>query len=492
MSIVLKRNLVLWTVNILIGVHILLWHYFHKWGLGTISPQGGLDVFVDGVITGSAIFTVVLVVLTVACGRLACGWLCHFAAFQETSAAALKKLKVDVRPRHSRASVLRYLFLVLLLVVPVHSLLTKGLPRFNELSLNRVEVFTPDLPRGWVFVATILVSALLITGLFGSRPFCRYLCPWSLILRFFDRVSPTRIRQRRDCQACRTCSDNCPMGIDVQAEIATSGRVRSTECIRCLTCTNGCPNEALVYSGRRTGYERTGTLPLPGSNFTWVVDGLLIGLGVVLAFVFNYKLDNFQGWLGAAWGISLGLCLVRTVTARSWRDRLPSLVVGLALLATVVWIVLFPTQSQLYKAGETLLARRQPVRAEQVLRQAIALSPHSSRSFNARNDLARALEAQGKWDEALAVYQEMLGQKPYYAAETEHKIGLLYTKRADFQSAVEHYRRAVAKRPRWAVARWNLGIALRNTGDEVGATQEMTAALRLDPSLASAVSTPHN
>ena len=102
-SVTTKRNLVLWAVNVLIAVHILLFHRMGKFGLGTISPQGGLDILVDGIITGSAIFTLILVILTIACGRLACGWLCHFAAFQETSSALQKRLgRPGRRPRVPR------------------------------------------------------------------------------------------------------------------------------------------------------------------------------------------------------------------------------------------------------------------------------------------------------------------------------------------------------------------------------------------------------
>ena len=166
MSITTKRILVLFSVNVLMAVHLLAFYHFRAYGLGTISPQGGLDILVDGIITGSAIFTGVLVILTIAFGRLACGWLCHWAGFMECSHVLLKKAGIEAKPLHSRAGILRYAFLAMLIATPVTSYFGKGMPEIGDVQLGAVEVFTPDLPTGVVLVATVVVSAVVITGLF--------------------------------------------------------------------------------------------------------------------------------------------------------------------------------------------------------------------------------------------------------------------------------------------------------------------------------------
>jgi len=484
MSITAKRSLVLWGVNLLILIHIYLWYGLKQWGLGTISPQGGLDILVDGILTGSAIFTGALVLLTLIFGRLACGWGCHFAAFQETSAAGLKKLGLSIKPLHSRASLIRFGFLGMLLYPPVKSLLQKGLPDFGEVSLRQVEVFTPDLPTGGVLVATILVNALLLTVLLGSRPFCRYVCPWALIFRFLDRFSRWRIRQQKECAGCRTCSDNCLMGIDVQQEIAAYGYVKSTECVRCLTCTKGCPHGALAYTGRPTPFQPGGNYAAPASQLHWSLDLALLIPAVMLAFVAAYKLDNFQAWLGASWGLALVFCVVKAFAPSGRRTRVLALVGAAVLAAGVGWVVLTPTQMQFYNAGNVLLARGDLAGAEQLFRQALSLAPESSRSFDIRLTLARTLDAQGQRDEALGLYREMLQDKPYYDWKVRYDMGLVYTKQARYEEAAEQYRLALAHRPQWPEAHLNRGFCLQQLGREQEGWAEVETALRLDPSLA--------
>jgi len=54
---------------------------------------------------------------------------------------------------------------------------------------------------------------LLIIGFFVGRPYCRFLCPYGVILRQLSRLSKWRVKiTPTDCNQCKLCEDACPYG----------------------------------------------------------------------------------------------------------------------------------------------------------------------------------------------------------------------------------------------------------------------------------------
>ena len=61
--------------------------------------------------------------------------------------------------------------------------------------------------------ALILGACFLIIGLFIGRPYCRFLCPYGVILRQLSRISKWRVTITPDeCIQCRLCEESCPFG----------------------------------------------------------------------------------------------------------------------------------------------------------------------------------------------------------------------------------------------------------------------------------------
>jgi ferredoxin len=59
----------------------------------------------------------------------------------------------------------------------------------------------------------ILGGCLLLIGVFIGRPYCRFLCPYGVILRQLSRLSKWRVTITPDeCIQCRLCEDSCPFG----------------------------------------------------------------------------------------------------------------------------------------------------------------------------------------------------------------------------------------------------------------------------------------
>jgi NAD-dependent dihydropyrimidine dehydrogenase PreA subunit len=59
----------------------------------------------------------------------------------------------------------------------------------------------------------ILGACFLLVGLFVGRPYCRFFCPYGVILGQFSRLSRWNVTiTPDDCVKCRLCEDSCPFG----------------------------------------------------------------------------------------------------------------------------------------------------------------------------------------------------------------------------------------------------------------------------------------
>ena len=98
----------------------------------------------------------------------------------------------------------------------------------------------------------------------------------------------------------------------------------------------------------------------------------------------------------------------------------------------------------------------------------------------AYNNMGTALRAQGKLDEAIAQYQRALELQPDYAGA---RFNLANAELAKGQpaGAIEQFREALKREPNSVEVRTNLAAALDARGDSAGAIAEFREALRLSP-----------
>lgn len=63
------------------------------------------------------------------------------------------------------------------------------------------------------FNMLVLGGCFLLIGVFIGRPYCRFVCPYGVILRQLSRISKWRASiTPDDCIKCRLCEDSCPFG----------------------------------------------------------------------------------------------------------------------------------------------------------------------------------------------------------------------------------------------------------------------------------------
>jgi ferredoxin len=98
-------------------------------------------------------------------------------------------------------------------------------------------------------VAAAVLGALAVVSIFVQGAWCRYLCPYGVLLGFFSRWSPVRIaRSDGACTGCGVCDRVCMARLPVSRRAETL----SVECTGCLDCVASCPVEpALAVAGRR-------------------------------------------------------------------------------------------------------------------------------------------------------------------------------------------------------------------------------------------------
>lgn len=166
------------------------------------SPALIINAGLQGIINGSFIVFVLMLILSVPFGRFFCGYLCPAGGLQEC-----------------------------------------------------VFLINGKSPRqGWKnYIKYIIWGVWLAAVLFGKRIFCHYFCwmaPFMILgtkLRRLLHLPGLHIRAGEgQCISCGKCSKACPMSIDVVAAVKEGG-VKSAECIQCGACVDQCPHAVLSY-----------------------------------------------------------------------------------------------------------------------------------------------------------------------------------------------------------------------------------------------------
>lgn len=233
--------------------------YFGFFRGGCICPVGATTNFCIGLAAPELIGRVVAVLFllpllfTFFFGRIFCSSACPIGALQH-----LLSRKKTAPLSHRVNAVLR-LLPVALLAVTVWGALRGGMFIACKLDVYKVAFFTG---YAWIDqivllfqraatehrillvgdgLAWILFAATVAVGFYVSRPFCRFLCPYGVLL---GAVSALGLRRRNvdsgACVNCKACEKACPVQAISSSADGKQVEISSFHCIQCGRCDEAC------------------------------------------------------------------------------------------------------------------------------------------------------------------------------------------------------------------------------------------------------------
>ncbi|UCD52612.1 MAG: 4Fe-4S binding protein, partial [Phycisphaerales bacterium] len=140
-------------------------------------------------------------VVTLFFGRAFCGAVCPLGAIQDV--VFISPVKVP-RWLESGLRLLVYLYLGAGVLFAATGCM---------FIICRYDPFVGFFRLGANWNLLVFGACLLLIGLFVGRPYCRFLCPYGVVLRQLSRLSKWRVTiTPTDCIQCRLCEDACPFG----------------------------------------------------------------------------------------------------------------------------------------------------------------------------------------------------------------------------------------------------------------------------------------
>jgi polyferredoxin len=469
------------------GLHIAHWRMAGK----TLAPLELNEVMYTlelGIITAGFLFMLTACLGTLLFGRFFCGWGCHILALQDLCSWILKKLRIRPRPIRSR---------VLLLVPPLAMLYMFAWPQVSRIIEQRplpqprvqsdaqgwasfeTTDFWRNLPGPGIALLTFGICGFAIVYVLGSRSFCAYGCPYGVVFRGLDRLSPGRIVAAGDCSKCGICTSVCPSGVIVHEELMRFGTVVNAACVKDLECVSACPNGAVKYGLGRPPLLRSWTawraLHKP-FDFTWPEDVLMVAVFLATLATFRGLYDQvpFLMTLGLGGILSYGAVLTARFVYR--RDvhlsHLPLKLAGrltrpgLAFLVGVSAFLPFWAHCAAIRFHEFRGFRA----ADKVAHHAVSVQTAEFRTAHAHLEFCR------RWG---------LYTSPRLARDLGRLRALrgeFQAERGDFAGAAAHFRAALELMPNAGFVRYNLAVMLGALGRSAEAVAEYQQAARLQPS----------
>jgi len=83
----------------------------------------------------------------------------------------------------------------------------------TDFIICRYDPFVGIFRFNGTFFMYVIGGILLLTGVFIARPYCRFFCPYGVLLNWVSRFSKKHMTiTPTTCIQCRLCEDSCPMG----------------------------------------------------------------------------------------------------------------------------------------------------------------------------------------------------------------------------------------------------------------------------------------
>jgi polyferredoxin len=180
--------------------------YFGFWRNGCVCSVGSVQNIMAGICDPAygvpltvLIFFAAPLIFALLFGRVFCAAVCPLGAIQE--AVAIKPIKVPLAVEKV-LSVFPYIYLGLAML---------SVAMGAGFIICQYDPFVGFFRMGASFSMLIFGGLMLVLGIFVARPYCRFLCPYGVLLNWASKLSRRHATiTPSDCIQCHLCADSCP------------------------------------------------------------------------------------------------------------------------------------------------------------------------------------------------------------------------------------------------------------------------------------------
>lgn len=194
-----SRNMIFW-------ISVFSLAYFGFYREGCVCSIGAIQNVTLAIFSGSYIlpwtvlvFFMAPLVFTLAFGRTFCAGVCPFGAFQDLVSWRPQKIGPQL---NAALGVIPYIYLTLAVLYVATE---------TDFIICRYDPFVGIFRFNATFGMFLFAGVLLLSGVFIARPYCRFLCPYGVLLNWISRFSRYHLPITPSvCVQCRLCEDSCP------------------------------------------------------------------------------------------------------------------------------------------------------------------------------------------------------------------------------------------------------------------------------------------
>jgi NosR/NirI family transcriptional regulator, nitrous oxide reductase regulator len=162
--------------------------------LALFNPQYSLPI-------SAILFFIIPLLFSLFYGRTFCAGICPLGAIQDIVAIRPVSLKSWVQ---SLLGLIPFIYLGLAILYAATG---------TDFIICRYDPFIGIYRFNGSFLMFAIGGILLLVGVFIARPYCRFLCPYGVLLNLTSRVSKKHLTiAPTKCISCRLCEESCPFG----------------------------------------------------------------------------------------------------------------------------------------------------------------------------------------------------------------------------------------------------------------------------------------